>query len=215
MKHASVRRLGSALALFSLACPAGASAAELASAPWEIGPVIRGRNYSQGMPAQPDPTPAGGWAFEFPQSGSVHYVTLDTGPLSGARRIVVRYRIEAVRGAQFVAAQAPGSPATVSLYLQRAGDTWSGKREYEFFRWYAPAASIREIRPGVGEISVSLDDHWTSVQGRPASAAPGAFEDALRNTQRIGLVFGTSAARGHGVHATAPARFELESFRVE
>ena len=203
----------------ALACGVTAAiASEVASGPWEIGPVIRGRNHSQGMP--PSPTPVGrGWMFEFPGAasgpGSVHYVTLRTGPLDGARRLVVRYRVDATPGVRFIPQERPREPATVSLMFQRAGDSWSGKR-HEFHRWYAPAATVRQIAPGRGEIVVSLDDaNWTSVFGRPASQFPEAFADALSRTERVGLVFGSSGARGHGVFATGPARFRLESFRIE
>ena len=193
------------------------AAAELSGGNWEIGPVIGARNYSQGMP--PVPVAQGrGWYFDFPspRTGSVHYVTVRTGPLEGARRIVVRYRIEAERGTRFVAGQTPDFPAAVSLYLQRGGDGWSGKRGYEFYRWYAPNPTLRVLAPGVGEFTVSLNDPgWISVQGRPASDFPEAFADALRETGRVGLVFGSAKARGHGVYATGPARFRLESFRIE
>jgi hypothetical protein len=203
----------------ALACGVTAAvAAEVASGPWEIGPVIRGRNYSQGMP--PAPVPAGrGWMFDFPgeatSPGSIHYVTLRTGPLEGARGLIVRYRIDAAPGVRFVPQEKPGEPATVSLMFQRAGDSWSGKR-HEFHRWYAPTATVRELGPGRGEIVVNLDDAaWISVFGRPASQFPEAFADALSETERVGLVFGSAGARGHGVYATGPARFRLDSFRIE
>lgn len=195
------------------------SAAELSDGIWEIGPVIGARNYSQGMP--PAPVPQGrGWYFDFPSprtgGGSVHYITTPTGSLDGARRIVVRYRIEAPRGAQFVAEQTPNFPATVSLYLQRGGDGWSGRRGFEFYRWYAPNPTMRELAPGIGEMTVSLSDPgWISVQGRAASEFPRQFAEALSDSGRVGLVFGSRQARGHGVYATAPARFRMESFRIE
>lgn len=198
---------------------AALSAAEFSSGAWEIGPVIGARNYSQGLP--PAPVPQGrGWYFDFPSprtgGGSVHYITTPTGSLDGARRIVVRYRIEAARGAQFVAEQTPDFPAAVSLYLQRGGDGWSGRRGYEFYRWYAPNPTMRELAPGIGEMTVSLSDPgWISVQGRPAGDFPREFAEALSQSGRVGLVFGSRQARGHGVYATAPARFRLESFRIE
>jgi hypothetical protein len=215
----AIKRLASLVAALALVGGVSAAiAADVAAEPWEIGPVIRGRNYSQGMP--PAPTPVGrGWMFDFPGDaaapGSVHYVTLRTGPLEGARRLIVRYRVDAAPGVRFVPQEQPGEPATVSLMFQRAGDSWSGKR-HEFHRWYAPTATVREIGPGRGEIVVSLDDAgWTSVQGRPAGQFPEAFGEALRQTERVGLVFGSSRARGHGVYATGPARFRLDSFRSE
>ena len=187
-------------------------------AAWEIGPVIRGRNYSVGMPAHP--TPVGrGWYFDFPypsvDAGHVHYVTFNHGPMRAKSKIVVRYRIDAAQGVRFNPRQATGTPAAVSLFVQRRGDNWRAKGEYENYRWYAPAQTVRELAPGVGEIVVSLHDpEWLSVMGKPAGSNPAAFRDAIADAERVGLVFGSSAARGHGVYATGPARFTLLSFRI-
>lgn len=200
----------------------GVSAA-LASAPpassWEIGPIIRGKNYSVGMPLQPAPT-KNGWFFDFPvgsrDAGHVHYVTFDPGSLTSASRIVVRYKVDAPRGTRFVPQEHPHLPGTVSLFLQRRGDNWSARGRYNHFRWYAPRHSVQEITPGVHEMTVRLDDpQWTAVTGgQKAGDYREAFRAALAQAGRIGLVFGSTAARGHGVFATAPARFELLSFRI-
>lgn len=210
-------------ALAALPLIVGAFAAAAAAMPpadaWEIGPIVRGRNYSEGMPATPAPRGAG-WAFEFPQNdgpkaGQIDAVTHRPGSLAGAREIIVRYRIDAAPGTRFVAHEQPDQPATVSLYFQRAGDTWSAKGRYQYYRWYTPVEGIRELAPGRYELRVPLTDlRWTSVMGRPASNAPAAFADALAETDRIGLAFGTSSRRSHGVYTTGPARFTLESFTI-
>jgi hypothetical protein len=101
---------------------------------WVIGPHIRGRNHSVGMPVHP--TPAGpGWTFDFPyphvEAGHVHYVTFNSSrPLAGASRIVVRYRVEAPRGVRFVPRENPGMPGTVSVFFQRRGDSWRGSHHH-------------------------------------------------------------------------------------
>lgn len=200
----------------------GAAAAVAAVPPantWEIGPIIRGKNYSVGMPLKPRPTERG-WSFDFPapnrQAGHVHYVMFDPGSLSGASQIRVRYRVDAAPGTRFVPQEHPHLPGTVSLFLQRRGDNWSARGAFNYFRWYAPAHSVREITPGVHEISVRLDDPaWGAVTGGQRSADhPEAFRAALAQAGRVGLVFGSTAARGHGVFATAPARFELIDFSI-
>jgi len=206
-------------ALTALTLLAGASpAAAQDAASWEIGPIIRGKNYSQGMPLRPQPT-RNGWSFDFPvgsrEAGHVHYVTFRPGPIAPRSRIVVRYRVDARAGTRFVPQESPELRGTVSLYFQRRGDNWSAKGRYEYFRWYAPGATVREIAPGEHEISVRLDDpNWISVQARTAGSNPAALQAALADIDRIGLVFGSTAARGHGVYATAPARFTLLSFRI-
>lgn len=187
------------------------------AASWEIGPTIRGRNHSVGLPPSPVPF-SRGWYFDFPYphvgAGHVHYVTFDPGPLAGKSRIVVRYRVEAAGNVRFIPRENPSAPATVSLYLQRQGDSWSGGR-HEFFRWYAPTRTVTQISPGEHEMIVSLRDPlWTSVRGRPTWQNPAAFEAALAETDRMGLVFGSTEARGHGVYSTGPARFRLISFQV-
>ncbi|ALJ11249.1 hypothetical protein [Sphingopyxis macrogoltabida] len=185
---------------------------------WEIGPVIRGKNYSQGMPRNPEPA-HNGWSFDFPApdaaAGHVHYVTFRPGPIAGKSRIVVRYRVDAAPDTRFVPQETPDVPATVSVYFQRRGDNWNGQGSFQYYRWYAPSATVRRIAPGEQEVSIRFDDpNWTSVNGRKPASAPGAIDDALADIDRIGLVFGSSGRRGHGVFATAPARFTLLSFQI-
>ena len=195
------------------------AAAAPAASDWEIGPVIRGKNYSVNMPLAPRPE-RGGWSFDFPvgskAAGHVHYVTFRPGSLADKTRIVVRYRVEAKPGTRFVPQANPDRAGTVSLYLQRRGDNWNARGRYQYYRWYAPSASVKELAPGVGEISVALDDpQWISVLGQPSATNPGAMRAALADVERIGLVFGSSNARGHGIYATASAKFTLTDFRVE
>ncbi|MBJ7500774.1 MAG: hypothetical protein JHC57_13570 [Sphingopyxis sp.] len=210
------------LSAIVLSLVAGAAAAAAFTAPgaaqWVIGPVIRGKNYSQGMPLQPRPA-RNGWYFDFPvgsrEAGHVHYVTFRSRPIPAASTITLRYRVDARPGTRFVPQESEDAPATVSLYFQRRGDNWSAKGRYEHYRWYAPAATVQEIAPGEHEMRVRLDDpDWISVMGRTAGANPGAIGAALADIDRIGLVFGSASARGHGVFATAPARFTLLGFEV-
>lgn len=185
---------------------------------WEIGPVIRGKNYSVGMPLTPRPM-RNGWSFDFPnpdvEAGHVHYVTFRNGSLAGKSTIVMRYRIEARRGVRFVPQEQPAMPAKLSLYFQRRGDTWTAKGRYQYYRWYSPDQSVRLVAPGEYEVKVSLDDpNWIPVMGGTAGGNPQAFLDAKRNAETVGIVFGSDAARGHGVYATGPARFTLQSFQI-
>src|SRR5262245_40016894 len=81
----------------TLVASQGSSASPVAisldPARWLIGPVIRGKNYSPGMPSQP--TAAGrGWSFNFPAQDGVHYVTTSlSGPLIGRGEVKVRFSI--------------------------------------------------------------------------------------------------------------------------
>ncbi|MDZ3830588.1 MAG: hypothetical protein U0S50_02075 [Sphingopyxis sp.] len=188
------------------------------AADWVIGPIIRGKNYSQGMPLQPRPARQG-WRFDFPapdrDAGHVHYVTFHPGSLAGKSRIVARYRIDAPPGTRFVPQESPDLPATLSLYFQRRGDNWGAKGRYQYYRWYAPSATMQKIAPGEYRVEVRFDDpDWISVLGRKAADAPDAFRAAMTETDQVGLVFGSASARGHGVFATRPARFTLLDFDI-
>jgi hypothetical protein len=86
---------------------------------WTIGPVIRGRNYSQGMPLHPTMGRSGPY-FDFPypsaDAGHVHYITQNIGPIPNARAISLRYRIDAYCRSIFSGAVTTGSPkATINF----------------------------------------------------------------------------------------------------
>lgn len=197
------------------ASPALAQSANAAA--WEIGPIVRGRNLSVGMPPTPSQARRG-WYVDFPYphvgAGHVHYLSTNAGPLIGRRRIVMRYRIDAAPGVRFVPRERPGTPATISLYLQRAGDNWTARGPYENYRYFAPAHTVAPITPGEHVMSVELDGRWTSVNGTPAARDPASFRDALAEAESVGIVLGWPGGRGHGVFSTGPARLTVLSFQV-
>lgn len=211
MKHFILIAAASA----SLAAGAAIAAGPPASA-WEIGPIIRGKNYSRGMPLRPEETRSGpSFAIPGPTAadGHVHYVTIPTRPLAGARRITLTYRIDAAPGARFVPQESPHLPATLSLYFQRAGDGWTTRQPD--WRWYAPTDRTMPLRRGTHTVSIALDENWIAMTGPAAHANPRGFRAALENTARVGFTFGSEEGRGHGVYATAPARFTILNFQVD
>jgi hypothetical protein len=217
-----LRAAAAALALLP-ACGSGdaAAGARAAASPsdaaaWEIGPIIRGRDYSQGVPLHPTPRRQGGWQVDLPQApGSLHYVTFRHGALAGRRRIVLRYRVEAAPGVRIVPATAPALPSIITLYFQRVGDDWSGRGAFETYRWYATFASQSPIAPGDRLLVAPLNGNWTAVETSSARANPAAFRDALREADRVGFVLGGGDGYGHGVFATGRARLIVTEFRVE
>ena len=207
-----MKRLTKTLATLAAAALATPVLAALPPAgAWEIGPSIRGRNYSVGMPTQPAPARGGGVAFDFPIAGrgQVDAMITDVGPLAGARQITMRYRIDAARGTRFVPFERPNEPATVSLYFQRRGDNWSARGRYESYRWYVPGQAVVPLTPGEHTITVGLNERWTNVYGVGNDADQRGFAEALRDTAQIGVAFGSIGRRSHGVYATGPARFTL------
>lgn len=220
IRTAIIAALVTALPAIALSAPepSAARAAPARASQWEIGPILRGRSYSPGMPRHAT-RENGATFFDFPwpspREGHVHYVTVPTGSLTGARRIVLRYRIDGERGVRILPEENPRQKATLSLYFQRGGDRWTGKGRYATYRWYAPAASMGPLTPGTHQVSVPLDANWTAVQGANRNSAPEAFARALEDASRVGFVLGSSGGRGHGVFATGPARFTILDFRVE
>lgn len=199
--------------------PASAQSTPPADA-WQIGPIIKGRNYSVGMPLNPTPERGGGWSFEFPyptvDDGHVHYLTFPHGSLVGKSKIVMRYRIDAARGVRFIARDAPNesTPATLTVYFQRAGDNWSARGPYQNFRWYAGFATT-PLAPGEHKLTIDLNDpRWFAVMGGTAAERPEAFQNALARAGRVGFVMGGGGGLGHGAYTTGPATFTLLSYTV-
>lgn len=183
---------------------------------WVIGPIIRGRNYSIGMPLNPTPGRRGSWYIDLPRHpGSVHYVTFPHGSLAGKSRIVMRYRIVADPGVRIEASTAPGSPAIITLYFQRARDNWSGRRQFETYRWFATFASKTPVTPGEHVMVAPLNGAWTAIETSTARSNPAAFRDAVQNADQVGFVLGGGDGYGHGVYATGRARLIVTEFRVE
>ncbi len=183
---------------------------------WTIGPIIRGRNYSRGMPLRPTPRPGGGWQVDLPQAPrSIHYVTFRHGSLAGKSRIVMRYRIEADPGVKVVPRTAPASPSMITLYVQRRGDDWSAREPYEAYRWFANFATQSPVTSGEHVLTAPLSGNWSAVQSSTVRTNPAAFRAALANADEVGFVLGGGEGLGHGVSATGRARLIVTSFRVE
>lgn len=182
---------------------------------WVIGPIIRGRNYSRGMPLYPTPGPRGSFHIDLPEAPrSVHYVTFPHGSLAGKRRIVIRYRVEAAPGVRIVPRNFPQWIARITPYFQRRGDNWGGKGRFETYRWFATFASPTLV-PGEHQIVAPLNANWTAIETSSARSAPDAFAQALEEADQVGFVLGGGDGFGHGAYATGRARLTITSFRVE
>ncbi len=196
--------------------PHQATSASLGPVDWDIGPTIRGRNFSQGVPDHVRGGSGGAMRIDLPEApGSVHYVTFAHGSLAGKRRIVMRYRIETAPGVEIRPITAPNLPSIITLYFQRGGDDWSGQGSYETYRWYATFASQTPIVPGDHEIVASLAGNWTAIQTSSARTNPRGFAEAVAQADRVGFVLGGGDGYGHGVFATGPARLTVLDYRIE
>lgn len=183
---------------------------------WTIGPWAIGKNYSINMPDHPTQQRDGSVSFRFPirGKGEIDAMTTPVAPLADAKAIRIRYRVDAERGVRFMPSERPDLTATVSLYFQRAGDKWTAKGRYKSYRWYVPADKVMPIEPGTHTVTVALDERWTNVYGKPNTEKRAEYLAALRNTDNVGIAFGSTAGRSHGVYATGPAEFTLLDFEV-
>lgn len=203
------------LSIFGAGAGWSSAAAVPSANQWVIGPIIKGRNYSLGMPLHPAAGPNGTLQINLPRHpGSVHYVTFPHGSLQGKSRIVMRYRIEAAPGTRIEASTAPGSPGIITPFFQRAGDNWTARGRFETYRWYGTFAT-QPLRRGEYQIIAPLSARWTAVQTSSATSDPVAFRDAIANAGQVGFVLGGGDGYGHGIYATGPARLIITEFSVQ
>ena len=147
----------------------------------------------------------------------LHTVVKDTGPLPAGATVTADFEITGAD--KFVGAQEQASPAAVSLFIQRAGDNWSGAGAFNEYRAYSvdvmPPEFVTNLGNGRYVISQQLvRDKWVNVSD---AGTEQGYQDLLQNAQRIGLVFGTAqSGRAHGVcSGNASTNFIMHSFTVQ
>lgn len=167
--------------------------------------------YSTGMPPNPLGE-AAGWFFDFPASGSVHYITTNVGAsLLGRGRMRTTF---AVQGSGHLKATQGDAPARVRLFFQRRGDDLSAIGPMEFYRWWSVA--YVELVEGQFVLEAPfVGAEWSSVLAKRGDEKMPEFATALSDASSVGVTFGGSFA-GHGVFVeTGQARFSMSSFAVE
>ena len=129
-----------------------------------------------------------------------------TGPIAPGSAVRIRYRVS---GETLYPAEAPNADPILTIMVQRAGDDWSGRGEYEDYRQYVTETPL-PLTPGEHEATITMAHPCcTNVYGQY-----GALNQTLAGAQRIWLAFGHWDGRMHGVRATQPVRFELLAFEV-
>ena len=181
-----------------------------------------------GIGTPPIMTPNDGtWYFDFPECAqatrcSVNYVqTALRARLKEGQTITMTFEITGDNPV-FDYRTSPnnicgsGTPGTLSLYVQRAGDNLSGSGPYAFFRWYAlPEATPLAL--GSFTFSVPLDaSKWVPVYGGTAQANARGFAEAIADTVTVGFVLGGGCFAGHGIAVTSgKARLTLKSYIID
>jgi hypothetical protein len=181
---------------------------------WEIGPIDTLGNASRGLPLHPLVSAAGFDVVMSTPEQQPHYVTMACGPLVGKTAIRLKLRLQLSSpwvqiGAVKDGRPIPGTP-TVSLFIQRAGDDWSGKP----YRFWAATTPLPLQKAGDYELYAELDpEHWTAVMSR---GTPADFHLALAETARVGFTLGGPEGKGHGICAIdGAACLTVLDFKVE
>jgi len=183
---------------------------------WTIGPIINGVNWSP--PFQEFPCTHDG-AFTFPVCAhepdpapepSVHAVTrLQAPPLATGQTMSIVFEIIGEPG--FEETEQGMVVPYLSLFMQRAGDNWSGAGAFNEYRGYS--ARNVPLAPGRHELRVPLtNDEWVAVMDHGTDAG---FQQLLLNISNVGYTFGGSG-RAHGACAlNQGVRFVLHEFSIQ
>lgn len=149
------------------------------------------------------------YVLSFPQcsAGHVDYVYENSNPIAVGRTIAMSY---AIAGSGTLSAPGDSPPATLHLFLQRAGDDYTGQGAAEFYRLWSAWTALANGSFAVSQVlSPAL---WTGVFGRNPTAAQ--FSDTLGHLAHIGWTFGGHDFAGHGICSTGPKTFALTGYAV-
>jgi hypothetical protein len=157
-------------------------------------------------------------AFDFPTSGSMHYL-FTPSPLAALRGTLVVSLTVTASGPVVFNSLDPQSaqcalPTSVRPFL------WANSNgEGSYDRWWSNPRSFT-LAAGSATISVPLSaEAWSSVNGQYGNANTSVkfnFDKALLNVSRLGLTFGGGCSFGHGVNVRGGnATFVLADFRIE
>lgn len=192
-----------------------------------VGPYVRGKNSSAGMPKHPTATPTG-WKLDMPVPSNpqttdanaadkhVHSVTFNCGSLTGKTAVRVRGRWDIPAGVELKPWTGPGAPTVMIVWIQRKGDDWSAANEFQHYRWYAGLAVMSPIVAGEFDLTIPLAGAgWTDTMGATQSEYPAEFKAALDNCASVGIGFGGGTGYMHGLFATGPgAALNIEQFEI-
>lgn len=176
---------------------------------WYIGPMVHGTNFSKNLPKRPTLTNTG-WKIKMEADSELDSVTIDTGPLPKKGFITATLLLS--NPLALYPSEQKLLPAGFSIFIQRKGDNWSAKGEYEHYRWYSPIVPLNNT---LKTLRMPLDadlEQWRSIMGQ---GTPEGFYEALANASRVGIVFGWEGGRSHGILTRYPSTIELIEWKIE
>jgi hypothetical protein len=164
------------------------------------------------------------------QTGLYYLVTVP--PILTCKNFAMSGQINASSGVSFKANDPSDTATTMScgLYLEEVGDNLSGAGNFAYYRWWSHSARVT-LQNGVFSGSTSFDNlsDWSSIfgeyatqttvdanigGGKPTQSPHQGFAAALANPAWIGITCG-GFFFGHGVYATGPATFTMNSFSIQ
>jgi len=168
----------------------------------------------------PQPFPisndGGALTFEFPTTGSIHYL-YTASPIRavhGTLNVTVRVTTTGPVVFNSLDQTSCGIAASVRPLIW-ANDNGSG----DYDRWWSNPRAFN-LAAGSATISVPLKpENWSSVNGQfgnKDAQVQFAFEKALLNVTRLGLTFGGGCSFGHGINIRGGnAVFTLTDYRIQ
>jgi hypothetical protein len=155
--------------------------------------------------------------FDFPSSGSMHYLYTASALAALRGTIVVSLQVQTSGPVLFNSLDPQSASCTIASSVRPF--LWAnnnGNGEYD--RWWSNPRAYT-LAAGTATVSVPLDpQYWSSVNGKFGNSSSDVkfnFDRALLNVTRLGLTFGGGCSFGHGINVQGgAARFVLSDYSV-
>lgn len=153
--------------------------------------------------------------FDFPSSGSMHYLFTPSTMATLRGTLVVTLQVSTTGTVAFV----PLDTTSCNLLPSARPFFWANDSgNGNFDRWWSNPRAFA-LAAGGTTITVPLQPgNWSSVDGRFGNADAETrfgFEKALLNVTRLGLTFGGGCSFGHGIRVSGgTATFTLSEYAI-
>jgi hypothetical protein len=144
-------------------------------------------------------------------NGTVSYVTTAAqGALPYGGSIQLTFELT---GGPLKSSTGQSDSAGVFLYMQRAGDDWSGQGAYNDFRlWSTKEVWLGGVESGTFTIEVPLTpEHWGGVLGDESASG---FAATLASPAVIGFTLLNEIGKGKGSAADSDAQIKIIEYKV-
>jgi hypothetical protein len=144
-------------------------------------------------------------------NGIVSYVTTSApGPLPYGGTIHLTFELT---GGPLKSSTGASDSAGVFLYMQRAGDDWSGQGAFNDYRlWSIKEVWLGGVESGTFTIEVPLTpEHWSGVLTEESASG---FSGTLANPAVIGFTLLNEIGKGKGSAADSDAQIKIIEYKV-